>query len=304
MTDLRSALAPGSYTPVITPFRDGAVDYDAFDLLIERQVAGGSLGVVVTGTTGEPTSLTIAERSALYLRAVAAAAGRLTVVAATGAVDQLSTFKLTDAAVTAGVDALLVVAPGFVKPNQQGLERHFADTAARTELPVLLYNIPGRAAVAIEPETVERVVDRRSNVVGVKHASPDLDVVTRLLQSLGDDFHVFCGVESLSYPMLALGGSGLMSAVGNLFPQAVRELCAAVHAGDHDRALSLHRHLFAVNRAIFFDTNPVPLKAMLAAHDVASEEVRPPLAPLDASTHERVHDVIARYTAEPIATAA
>jgi 4-hydroxy-tetrahydrodipicolinate synthase len=160
---------------------------------------------------------------------------------------------------------------------------------------MLIYNIPGRAGVSVALDTVERVVDSQPNVIGLKHASPDLDYVTRALRRLGGDFRIFCGVESLSYPMLAVGAAGLMSAVGNLFPRAVMALCDAVARADPRAALQLHRELFAVNEAVFFDTNPVPLKAMLAQRGVSSAEVRPPLAPLDESTQARVCSVIEGY---------
>lgn len=292
---LRSAVPRGSYTPLVTPFVGGAVDWEAFEASVERQVVCGSHGVVVTGTTGEPTSLSAAERAQLVRRAVSAADGRIAVAAAVGAMDQATTFELTDAAVAAGASVLLVVTPGFVKPSQRGLVEHFCAVAARTELPVLLYNIPGRAGTAIATDTVKRVVHRTPNVVGIKHASPDLDVLTELFLDLGSDLHVFCGLESFSYPMLALGGSGLMSAVGNLFPRAVAELCEAVDRDDHVKALELHQTLFDVNRAVFFDTNPVPLKTMLEAHGLGNGEVRPPLIGLDEATRERVLAVIGRY---------
>lgn len=301
MTDLlRARLAPGSYTPVVTPYRDGEVDYQAFEGLIDRQVRGGSAGVVVTGTTGEPTSLSVDERVELYRRAVDTAAGRLNVVAATGAMDQRSTLALSEAAGIAGVDALLVVAPGFVKPSQRGLCEHFATVAGRTELPVVLYNIPGRAGVSIEADTVARVVERQPNVIGVKHASTDLDYVTGLLLALGADFQIFCGTETLSYPMLAVGAWGLMSAVGNLLPAKVSALCSAVRDGRHEDALALHRELFALNGAIFFDTNPVPLKLMLEQWNMASGEVRPPLVRADERTRARVLEVLARYVPEQV----
>jgi 4-hydroxy-tetrahydrodipicolinate synthase len=298
MADPRGQLLPGSYTPLVTPFRDGRVDFDAFDALVELQLEGGSRGVVVCGTTGEPTSLTLGERAALYMHAAAVAEGRMAVIAATGAPDQATTFKLTDTAAKSGVDAVLVVSPAFIKPSQQGLVEHFSAVAARVELPMLLYNIPGRSAVSIEPSTIATIVERSPNVIGVKHASTDLDFITELLLGLGDDFHVFCGTESLSYPMLALGASGLMSAVGNLLPRRIAGLCEAAHAGDHETALREHRSLFAVNRAVFFETNPVPLKRMLAEYGICSEEVRPPLAPLDASTRDRVLDALRAYEPE------
>lgn len=286
----------GSVTPVVTPFAAGRVDLDSFAGMVDRQARAGSAGVVVTGTTGEPSSLDVAEREALYRVAVEAMAGRGQVVAATGASSQQETLRLTKAATSAGADAVMVVVPPFVKPSQRGLVEHFATAFAATDLPALIYHIPGRSGTGVTLETVLRVADRTENLVGLKSASPDLDFVTQLLLELGSDFRVFCGVESLSYPMLALGGAGLMNAVGNLDPERLVELCEAVRGGDHQRALELHRELFAVNRAIFFDTNPVPLKHMLALHDIAAEEVRPPLVGLDEETRARVGEAVGTWT--------
>jgi 4-hydroxy-tetrahydrodipicolinate synthase len=283
----------GSIVPLVTPFADGRVDLPAFEAAVERQVHEGSDGVVVTGTTGEPTSLNAAEREELCRRAVAVAAGRILVVAATGSANHEETLSLTKAAAAAGADSVLVVCPAFVKPSQDGLVEHFAAVAAVTDLPLLIYNIPGRSGVTVTAETVERIVARAPGVAGLKHASNDLDLVTELLLRLGGDFRLFCGLESYSYPFLALGGAGLMSAVGNLFPARVARLFAHVRRGEHGAALQLHRELFRVSQAIFFDTNPVPLKAMLAAQGLGSEEVRPPLAQLSAQTRGRVMDALA-----------
>ncbi len=282
----------GSIVPLVTPFADGAIDAAAFEAAVERQIAAGSHGVLVTGTTGEPTSLSADERIDLYRRAVQVAAGRVPVVAATGSPNQAETLELTRAAQAAGADALLVVCPAFVKPSQEGLVEHFATVAGVTDLPLLIYNIPGRAGVGVTAETVERIAERAPNLAGLKHASKDLDLVTELLLRLGDDFRLFCGQESLSYPFLAVGGAGLMSAVGNLVPERIAELFECVAAGDHVGALRLHRELLGINQAIFFDTNPVALKAMLAATGQGSAEVRAPLAPLSESTRERVLDVL------------
>lgn len=295
MPSYRASVSRGSYTPLVTPFSDAAVDYEVFEASVDRQVLAGSDGVVVTGTTGEPTSLSPRERAELFRRAVGVADGRFPVAAGVGAIDQQTTFELTDAATAAGASVLLVVTPGFVKPSQRGLVEHFSAVAARTDLPVLLYNIPGRAGTAIAADTVARVVERAPNVVGIKHASPDLDLLTTLFARLGSDLHVFCGLESLSYPMLAVGASGLMSAVGNLFPEAVAALCHAVDEGDHARALQLHRELFAVNQAVFYDTNPVPLKAMMQLRNLGNGQVRPPLVGLDDATRARVTAVMSRY---------
>lgn len=290
----------GSIVPLVTPFRDGEVDLGSFESAVERQIAAGSHGVVVTGTTGEPTSLRAGERAELYRRAAAVAAGRAPVVAATGSANQEETIELTREAERAGVDAVLVVSPAFVKPSQEGLFRHFTAVAATTELPFLIYNIPGRAGVAVSAETVERVAAEAANLVGLKHASQDLDLLTDLILRLGEDFRLFCGLESFSYPFLALGGAGLMSAVGNLLPERVAALCDLVAAGDHAAALALHRELFRVNQAVFFDTNPGPLKAMLEAAGAGSPEVRPPLAPLSDATRERVLEALATVAVEAV----
>jgi 4-hydroxy-tetrahydrodipicolinate synthase len=288
-----SARLRGSIVPLVTPFAGRRVNLPAFEAAVERQVREGSDGVVITGTTGEPTSLSTAEREELYRRAVAVAAGRILVVAATGSANHEETLSLTKAAAAAAADSVLVVCPAFVKPSQDGLIEHFASVAAVTDLPLLIYNIPGRSGVGVTAETVERIVERAPNVAGLKHASNDLDLVTELLLRLGGDFRLFCGLESYSYPFLALGGAGLMSAVGNLFPAQVARLCALVRRGEHNAALQLHRDLFGISQAIFFDTNPVPLKAMLAAHGLCSEEVRPPLAQLSEQTRGRVMDALA-----------
>ncbi|MBS1677617.1 MAG: 4-hydroxy-tetrahydrodipicolinate synthase [Actinobacteria bacterium] len=287
----------GSLAPVVTPFREGAVDFDSFAALVGRQFDQGSHGVVVTGTSGEPTSLNADERIELYRAATEAARGRGPVVAATGSANQAEALRLTAAAEGAGADAVLVVCPAFVKPSQRGLVEHFTRVFAATSLPAMIYHIPGRAAVGVTTATVARIASSSPNLVGLKAASPDLDFVTELLFELGNDFRIFCGVESLSYPMLALGAAGLMNAIANLAPGPVAELCEAVRDGDHGRALELHRGLFTVNRAVFFDTNPIPLKAMLAAREIGSAEVRPPLAQLDEETHRRVMEALATLPA-------
>jgi len=278
----------GSIVPLVTPFADGRIDVEAFESSVERQAEAGSDGIVVTGTTGEPTSLSTDERGDLFERAVRVAAGRLQVVAATGSANSAETLQLTAAAQRADADAVLVVSPAFVMPSQKGLVEHFATVAAATDLPFLIYNIPARAGVGVTAETVKRVADRAPNLVGLKHASPQLDILTELLMSLGEGFRLFCGLESYSYPFLALGGSGLMSAIGNIFPVRVAEMCRAVERGDHESALRLHRELFAVNLAVFFDTNPGPLKLMLAAQGLGNGEVRPPLVAPDVGVRERV----------------
>lgn len=283
----------GSYPPLVTPFRNGAVDPDAYSRLIEKQIAGGSDGIVVAGTTGEPSSLSIPERKLLLETAVRTANHRLTVVAATGSQSLADTSELTRHAEKTGADAVLVVTPYYVRPPQNGLVEYFKEVGRLTNLPLLIYHIPGRAAVSIAAASVAKIAESVPNLVGMKHAAADLEIITELLARLGTDFRIFCGLEALSLPMLVLGASGVMNAVGNLDPARVAALCAAVRNNDLATARQLHMQLFELNKSIFLDTNPIPLKYMMwRLRLLGTNEVRLPLVPiLDAerqSTLDRV----------------
>lgn len=283
----------GSYTPIVTPFRNGAVDLDVFARLVDRQIADGGHGVLVTGTTAEPSSLTIDERVELVRVAVAAAAGRRPVVAATGSQSYAETLTLTTKAESAGADAALVVTPYYIRPSQQGLVEYFIAIGQRTALPLLIYHIPGRAAVSVTVDTVSRIADRLPTLVGMKHAVNDIEFVTAVLARCGRDFRVFCGLEALSLPMLVVGAAGVMNAVGNLAPDRVAALCNAVAAGNLAEARRLHDELFELNQAIFFDTNPIPLKYMMARLGLlATSEVRLPLVQATPQVHQRLDDVL------------
>ncbi|HLK86839.1 MAG TPA: 4-hydroxy-tetrahydrodipicolinate synthase [Candidatus Binataceae bacterium] len=285
----------GSYPPLVTPFRDGAVDYDVYARMVERQIGEGSHGIVVNGTTAEPSTLSVAERNELVRVAVASARGRIAVVAATGSQSHADTIELTAAAEEAGADAVLIVTPYFIRPSQRGLVEYYADIAGRTRLPMLIYHIPGRAAVNVEASTVEQIAERAPNLVGMKHAANDLALVTRLLARMGGDFRIFVGLEELSFPMLAIGACGLMNAAGNLKPRAFAQMCADVFAGRLEPARAAHDALFELNQAIFFDTNPTPLKYMM--HRVGlleREEHRLPMMPAAPELAARLDGVLAR----------
>ncbi len=295
MIKLAPEFLRGSYTPVITPFRDGKVDLGKFAALVERQVRDGSHGLVVTGTTAEPSSLTIDERNELAKVAVATVAKRIPVVAATGSQSLAETTELTARAEKAGVDALLIVTPYYIKPPQRGLIEYFVEIGKRTELPLMIYHIPGRAAVSVTPVTVARVAERLTNLVGLKHAVNDLDFLTETLALLGKDFRVFCGLEALSLPMLVIGAAGLMNAVGNLVPTRIAELCNAVEQGDISEARRLHFELFELNQAIFLDTNPIPLKYMMWRLGLLdSAELRLPLVQLMEESAQKLDQVLHR----------
>lgn len=285
----------GSYTPVITPFRNGKVDLDKYAELVERQAREGSHGVVVTGTTAEPSSLTTDERADLVKVAVDTIGKRFPVVAATGSQSFAETVEITASAERAGADALLVVTPYYIKPPQAGLIEYFVEIGKRTELPLMIYHIPGRAAVSITSATVAKIAERLPNLVGVKHAANDLEFVTETLVRLGPDFRIFCGLEALSVPMLVIGAAGLMNAVGNLIPGRVAAMCDAVERGDLAEARRLHFKLFELNQSIFLETNPIPLKYMMARMGLLeTPEVRLPLVAMDSDRGKILDGVLRR----------
>lgn len=295
MIRLAPSFLRGSYPPVITPFRGGQVDYDTFAKLIDRQAREGSHGVLVTGTTAEPSSLTLDERAELVRIAVQTVNHAVPVVAATGSQSLADTLDLTARAEKAGADALLVVTPYYIKPSQAGLVEYFAEVGKRAALPLMIYHIPGRAAVGVAPATVARIAERTPTLVGMKHAVNDLEAVTEVLALLGSEFRIFCGLEALSMPMLAIGATGLMNAVGNLVPARVAEMCNAVEHGDLAAARKLHFELFELNQAIFLDTNPIPLKYMMARLGlIPTPELRLPLVPLDAERGQKLDAVLRR----------
>lgn len=263
MKDLAKGFLTGSIPPVITPFRNGHVDYDRYAELIEFQIANGSHGVLVNGTSAEPSTLTLAERNQLVDTAMAVAKGRVPVVAATGSQSHAETVVLTEHASRAGADALLVVTPYYIRPPQRGLVRYYEDIGKRSDKPLMIYHIPGRAAVNVELKTLEEIGERVPTLVGIKHAVNDLGYVSEALMMFGDDFRIFVGLEEFSFPMMAIGACGLMNAVANIAPRKVSELATATAAGDMTTARRLHYELFELNRAVFFDTNPIPMKYMM-----------------------------------------
>jgi 4-hydroxy-tetrahydrodipicolinate synthase len=285
----------GSYPPVVTPFKNGEVDYETYARLVEHQIAEGSHGIVVTGTTGEPSTLTVEERIKLAETAVKTAKGRIPVVAATGSQSHADTVAITKGAEKAGVDALLVVTPYFIRPPARGLVEYYLDIAKRTALPLMIYHIPGRSAVAMAPETIAEIAEKADNLVGVKHAVNDLEFVTKVLVRLGPSFRVHVGLEDLSFPMLCVGASGLMNAVSNIAPRKVAELYNKTAAGDMKGARALHYELFELNQAVFFDTNPIPMKYMMKRLGILpTEEHRLPMVPSTPELQRKLDGVLER----------
>lgn len=285
----------GSIVPVVTPFRNGQFDERAFVDLINWQIANGSHGISVTGTTGEPSSLSIEERKRVIQVAAEAIDSRVPFVPGTGSTNHTETLELTRFAQSSGADAVLLITPYYNRPSQQGLFLHFDAVAKSVDLPVILYNIPGRTAVNLEIDTVARLRDANPNIIGIKESNKDFEHINRLLHKLGRDFLVYSGIELLCYPILAIGGAGYVSATANLIPQQVAQLYDLVAAGEWQTAQDLHYHLMSLNDAIFIEINPVPVKTALGWMGRISPEVRLPLAPLAPQNEARLRAICAEY---------
>jgi 4-hydroxy-tetrahydrodipicolinate synthase len=285
----------GSVPPLITPFRNGEVDYDAYAELVEFQIREGSHGILVNGTTSEPASLTVEERNRIVDIAIATAAGRVPIVAATGSQSLAETEQLTDHAVRAGADALLIVTPYYSKPPQRGLVEYYLRLAERHDRPWMVYHIPGRTAVSVTLDTFKALKQRSPSFIGMKHAVNDLGFVTECLTTFGNDFRIFVGLEELSFPMMAIGACGLMNAVGNLRPDVLARLCEAVWNSDIAQARTLHERLLEINQAVFFDTNPIPIKYMMKRLGlIPDNEHRLPMVPATAELERRLDGVLER----------
>ncbi len=285
----------GSIVPVVTPFKNGEVDLDGLASLIEWQIESGSHGISVTGTTGEPSSLTIEEREAVIRTAAEVVDKRVPFVAGTGSTNHAETKQFSQYAQSVGSDALLVITPYYCRPSQEGLFQHFDSVAKSVDLPVILYNIPGRTAVNLEIDTVARLKEANDNIIGVKESNKDFEHINRLLHKMGRDFLVYSGIELLCYPILAIGGAGYISATGNLMPEKVADLYNLVAAGQWSEAQDSHYQLMTLNDAIFMEINPVPVKTALGMMGKISPEVRLPLSPLSPANHERLRQILIEY---------
>ena len=285
----------GSLVPLVTPFHHGQFDEARFQQLVEWQIESGSHGLVIAGTTGEPSALSLEEREHVLETAVKHARRRVPVLAGTGTNNHAETLRLTRFAKRIGADAALVVVPYYVRPSQEGLYRYFRSIADEVDIPIVIYNIPGRTAVNMEPATIARLARDCRNIIGVKEANKDFEHVTRVLHLCGRTFLVYSGIELLCFPMLAVGGAGHVSATGNVLPREVAQLYDLAASGRWDAARELHYHLLPMNEALFLETNPVPVKTVLGLMGKIDPEVRLPLAPMSPENLDRLRQVTAAY---------
>lgn len=285
----------GTFTALVTPFRDGGVDISAFQQLIEAQVTAGITGIVAIGTTGESPTLSHDEREELIRVAVATANKRCVVIAGTGSNATQHAVADTKAAERLGCDGALLVAPYYNKPSQEGLFRHFKTIADATSLPIILYNIPGRCSVDIVPDTVVRLANECRNIVSIKEASGSVERVSELRGRLPEPFSILSGDDSLTLPFMAVGAAGVVSVASNLFPAEVCALISACESGDLKSAKQLHRKLLPLFKDLFIEPNPVPVKTALAWRGVMSGEVRLPLCEMSDANQARLRSTLEEF---------
>ena len=273
----------GTYTAIVTPFRAGQLDEAAVARLVQGQIQGGVDGIVPVGTTGESPTVDFDEHIRVIELAVRFAAGKIKVLAGTGANSTTEAIGLTIAAEKAGADGSLQVAPYYNKPTPEGLYQHFKAIAQNTNLPIILYSIPGRCGIEIAVPTVKRLAADCKNIIGIKEAGGNADRVSQLRAALGPKFIILSGDDALTLPFMAVGAQGVISVASNVAPRQVATMVRAFAAGNVKKALQIHQQLYPLFKDLFIETNPVPVKAALAMLGLIDEEYRLPLVRMSAA---------------------
>jgi 4-hydroxy-tetrahydrodipicolinate synthase len=282
----------GSIVALVTPMRaDGAIDHEALAKAVDRAIEAGSAAIVSVGTTGESATLDVDEHTDVIRRTIDVAAGRVPIIAGTGANSTAEAIHLTEAAKAAGADAALLVTPYYNKPPQEGLYRHFKAVAEAVDIPQILYNVPGRTAVDMLPATVERLAELPA-IVGIKEAKGDLDRVRELVALGLPDFALYSGDDATARDSILLGFDGDTSVTANVAPEGMARMCAAALAGDAETAAAIDADLAPLHRALFVEPNPIPVKWALAELGLIDEGIRLPLVPLDPAFHAEVRAAI------------
>lgn len=286
----------GTFTALITPFRDGHLDRDAFQALIERQIAAGITGVVPVGTTGESPTLDSDEHLAVLKAAVEFADGKIKVLAGSGANSTREAIHLTQAAEAMGADASLQVCPYYNKPSQEGLYQHYKTVAENTGLPIMLYSVPGRSVIEIGIETVSRLANDCDNIVANKEAGGSVDRVNQLVQTVPEDFQILSGDDPLTLPFMSCGAVGLVSVASNLIPEVMVSLVNRCLEGEYGEALELQKRYYPLLSGLMsLDTNPVPIKSAVALQGHCISELRLPLIPLSDEKTESLRGLLKTY---------
>jgi 4-hydroxy-tetrahydrodipicolinate synthase len=281
----------GAFTALVTPFRNGQVDVEALEGMVEFQIQNGIHGLVPCGTTGETPAMSEDEDRLVIGTVVRVANGRVPVIAGTGSNSTDMAIKYTRMAEDVGADGSLQVSPYYNKPTQEGLFRHFAAVAESTELPIVLYNIPGRTSVTIDAETTARLAEI-PNIVGTKEATLSMNMAMDVISLCGEDFDVLSGDDPVTLPLMSLGGRGVISVASNVAPAAVSDMVNALLMGDWERGRELHYELLPLFRALFVETNPIPVKTAASILGLCSDEMRLPMIPLQGENLDTLRRVM------------
>ena len=287
----------GVLPAIVTPFKNGEVDEQGLRELIEFQIEEGVHGIVPCGTTGESATLSHEEHERVVEITVDQVKGRVPVLAGTGSNNTAEAVRLTAHAKRAGADGVLMISPYYNKPTQEGIYQHYKKVAEEVDIPIIIYNIPGRTASNIEPTTFARLAEIK-NIVGVKEASGSMKQITEIIRLCGPEFTVLSGEDFLTYPLMAVGGKGVICVVANIVPRDMSELCNLLLAGDFDKGRGLYYRLLPLCHSMFIETNPVPVKAALAMMGkISSAEVRLPLAPMSDDNLAKLRKALKDYGA-------
>lgn len=285
----------GSIVAIVTPFKNGKIDEDALKDLIEFQIENGTHGIVPCGTTGESPTLSHEEHEYVIELTVKQVNKRVPVIAGTGSNSTKEALRLTRFAEQMAADAALLVVPYYNKPTQEGLYLHFRQIASQVNIPIILYNIPGRSGVNLSPETIARLARDCSNIIGVKEASGSLTQASKILYLCGMDFMLLSGEDALNFPLMAVGARGFITVTANIAPREVADLYNLFQDGEFEKARDLHYKLLPLNEALFIETNPIPVKAALSMMDKIVYEYRYPLCNMSEENYDALKKALADY---------
>jgi 4-hydroxy-tetrahydrodipicolinate synthase len=285
----------GTYTALVTPFRNGLVDETAFTRLLEEQIAAGIDGVVPVGTTGESATLSMEEHLRVIELAVQVVNKRVKVYAGTGSNSTSEAIYLTNEAEKRGSDGFLIVTPYYNKPSQSGVFAHYSALAETTRLPIIAYSVPGRTGIEIGIDTMASLARKHANIIAIKEAGGSIERFNQLRQALPDSVAILSGDDSLTLPAMAVGATGVISVASNLVPKHVGDLVRAFLAGRATEAEQLHRKLYPIFRDLFIEANPVPVKTAMARAGWMTEDVRLPLVPLQPQNRERLEAALVQF---------
>ena len=284
----------GSMVALVTPFRDGKVDWQSLESLIEFHIENGTHGIVPCGTTGESATLTHEEHEAVIKTAVKAANQRVPVIAGTGSNSTAEAVRLTRAAEEFGADGALMISPYYNRPTQEGIYQHYKKVASEVGIPIIVYNIPGRTGSKIEPETLARLAEI-DNIAGVKEATGSVDQAIDVIRLCGDRLAVYSGEDSLIFSLMALGGKGVISTVANVVPKETAELAEACLKGDWEKSRSLQFELIPLIRSVFIETNPIPVKTALSLLGKCRGDLRLPLTPMAEGNLKKLQQAMTEF---------